>query len=434
MKTVKVLFLLILLVGLGLPGFSQSSAELKRKKAALTREINLLNKSLNRTSANKQLSLKQINAITTKIRLREEKINTINSEIKVLESNINQNVRSVRSLQANLNDLRRKYAAMIQFAYKNRNAYTKLMFIFGARDFNQAYKRLKYLQQFAQYREKQAEYIDGTQRQLTSKIAVLNQNKNSKSELLEDQEKEKEVLGKEKQYQAVVVTQLSKKEQTLKSQLTKKQKEAARLNRAIQYAINREIEAARKAAAAAAARAKARAAAAARAKSSSPSTKTGRSPSIPARPRSSSEVLTATPEAAKLSSSFAANRGRLPWPVSGGAIVEGFGRHKNGVNVIVENNGVDIRTSPGANVKAVFSGTVSTVANMGNMYVVLIRHGEYFSVYSNLRSASVSRGQKVSTGQSLGSVYTDPVDNIPQLHFEIRKGAAPLNPSSWLAR
>lgn len=418
MKALKIIILLIF-IGSGLKAFSQSSSELKRRKAALTKEINLLNKSLNKTSANKKLSLKEVNAIAASIRLREEKIQTINSEIGLLEENIGRNVQSVRSLQSSLTDLKKKYAAMIQFAYKNRSSYSKLMFIFGAKNFNQGYMRLKYLQQFAHYRQKQAEYIQGTQMQLNNKIAVLNENKNEQSELLEDQEKEKQVLGKEKEIKAQVVSTLSQQEKVLKQQLTRKQKEAARLNNAIQTAINREIAAARKAAAAAAA-----AAARARAKSNAPVSK----------PSAKTSVLSATPEAARLSSGFAANRGRLPWPVAHGAIVESFGRHTNGVNVTVENNGIDMRTAPGAAVKAVFTGTVSTVAHLGNAYAVLIRHGEYFSVYSNLASVSVSRGQSVSTGQTIGSVYTDPADNIPQLHFEIRNGAAPLNPSGWLAR
>ncbi|WP_423148233.1 murein hydrolase activator EnvC family protein [Rubrolithibacter danxiaensis] len=434
MKFLRPILTFIIVLFLTGPAFSQSSAELKRRKKALTKEIELLNRSLKKTSSNKQLSLKQINVLNTQIRLREEKISTINSEIRLLDDQISDNTSTVKNLQAQLSDLKKEYAAMILFAFKNRSAYNKLMFIFSAKDFNQAYKRLKYLNQFSKYRKKQAGYIEQTQHGLHVKIVELDQNKKEKSSLLEDEQEEKQTLGKEKNHQSQVLNKLSSQEKKLQKQLVTKKKESARLNRAIRSAIEKEIEAARrKAAAQAAARAaaaKAQAAKMAAANKSSSST-TAKSSVKEAK---GSSVLSATPESAKLSSNFLSNRGSLPWPVASGSIVEGFGNHSYGVNVTLENNGVDIKTAPGATVRAVFSGEVSTVANIGGNFVVLIRHGEYFTVYSNLRSASVSRGQKVSTKQAIGTVVTDPSDNTTQLHFEVRKGATPLNPSGWLAR
>ncbi|TZF83195.1 peptidoglycan DD-metalloendopeptidase family protein [Pedobacter sp. BS3] len=401
--------------------FGQSSAELKRRKEALTREINMLNSSLNKTSSSKRLSLKQINVLNAQIRLREQKINTINSEIRLLDNQISDNTNTVHSLQSQLNKLKKEYAGMVLFAFRNQSAYSKLMFIFAAKDFNQAYKRLKYLQQFGEYRQKQAKYIQETQRDLNAKIKELDHHKKEKSGLLSDEENEKQTLGKEKTKQSKVLTSLTRQEKNLRAELSQKQKEAARLNRAIRDAINREIEAAKRKA-----EEEARAAAA-RAKAA-----TGTA--VPEKPvAKGSSVLAATPEAAKLSSDFLSNRGRLPWPVAVGTIVEDFGNHSYGVNVNTFNNGVDIKTSEGAAVRAVFSGEVSTVQNIGGMYAVLIRHGEYFTVYSNLRSASVSKGQKVSVKQTIGTVLTDSDDGTTQLHFEIRKGAEPMNPQSWLA-
>lgn len=376
------------------------------------REIEALDKSLRQTSDNKRLSLKQINELNAKIRLRQQKIDVVNSEIKLLDNQIADNTNTIRSLQSQLNKLKKEYAGMVLFAFRNQSAHSKLMFVFASADFNQAYKRLKYLQQFGEYRKKQARYIQGTQKDLGVKIVELDHNKKDKSNLLHAQEKEKQIQVKEKVTQAKVLSSLTKQEKQYQQELNQKQRDAARLNRALDAAINREIEAARKAAVA-------------------ENKETPGSRKI----SSGSGMLVATPEAAKLSADFLDNRGRLPYPVASyGGIVEGFGTHTYGVNVQVENNGVDIKTSEGASVRAVFAGDVSFVIDLNGTKTVMIRHGEYFTVYSKLRSVSVSKGQKVSTKQTIGVVATDPSDGTTQAHFEIRKGATPLNPESWLAR
>lgn len=409
MKFIKAAFFLLFLLVAG-QTFAQSSAELKRRKEALTREIESLNKSLRSTSSNKKLSLKQIRYLNTQIRLREEKINTINSEVRLLNNQISDNTNAVRSLHAQLVKLKSDYAEMVQFAFRNQSAYSKLMFIFASKDFNQAYKRMKYLQQFGEYRKKQARYIEETEKDLNIKLIQLDRNKREKSSLLVSQEKEKQTLGKEKSSQNRVLSGLTRKERAFQRELAQKKKENDRLNRAIQSAIRREIEEDRKRAEAAAAK----------------------DPNAKPAPRGSS-VLAATPEAAKLSADFLDNRGRLPWPVTNGTITEGFGSHRYGKNVETENNGVDIKTNPGAAVRAVFSGEVAAVQNIGSTYAVIVRHGEYFTVYSNLRSVNVSRGQKVTVKQTVGVVATDPADNTAEAHFELWKGVTPVNPSSWLA-
>jgi len=414
------LFLVFALFFVTGSAFAQSSAELKRRKEALTREIEMLRKSQSNVVNNKRLSLKQINALNAQIRLREAKISTINSEVRLLDNQISENTNNVRSLQSQLVKLKKEYAAMILFAFRNQSSYSKLMFIFASSDFNQAYKRLKYLQQFGDYRRKQARYIQDTQRELGHKIQQLDYNKKEKSTLLQDQEKEKVTLGKEKSNQSVQLSKLSKQEKELRKELTQKQRESARLNRAIQNAISREIEAERKRAAAAAAAA-ARAAAA-------------KGDDAEAKPvASGTKVLSATPESAKMTSDFTGNRGSLPWPVANGTIVERFGRHSIG-NVSTENNGVNIQTNEGATVRAIFGGTVSSVISVSGSQGVIIRHGEYFTVYTNLRTVNVSKGQKVSVKQSIGSVATDPIDGGTEVHLEIWKGTTPMNPEGWLAR
>ncbi|MDB5012158.1 MAG: peptidase [Daejeonella sp.] len=413
--------LFFVLINLAGEAFGQSSAELRRRKEALSREIETLSKSLNQTKSSKRLSLKQVKTLNTQIRLREEKINTINSEVRLLNNQISDNSNTVRSLQSQLAKLKKEYAGMVLFAFRNQSSYSKLMFIFASRDFNQAYKRLKYLQQFSEYRKKQVTYIQETQSDLHVKINELDHNKREKSNLLSDQQQEKQTLGKEKNSQSRVLSGLSRQEQELKKELKQKQVESSRLNRAIQNAINREIEEARR-------RAEEEARiAAAKAKAENKDAPT-------AKPLSKgSSILAATPESAKLSSDFLGSRGDLPWPVTSGIITEGFGIHRYGENVTTENNGVDIKTAEGSSVRAVFSGEVAAVQNFAGSFAVLIRHGEYFTVYSNLRSVSVSKGQKVGLKQNLGTVLTDPNDGTTEVHFEVRKGALPLNPSSWLA-
>jgi murein hydrolase activator len=416
----KKLILFIVFFGFAGVCFGQSSAELKRRKEALTREIEDLKRSQSKIAKNKRLSLKQINVLNTQIRLREEKIKTINSEVKLLNNQISESTNTVRSLQAQLEKLKKEYAGMVLFAFRNQSAYGKLMFIFASENFNQAYKRLKYLQQFGDYRKKQAQYIQDTQKELGLKIEELDQNKRQKNNLLHSQENEKVTLGKEKQHQAVELNKLTKQEKQLRQEVSRKQKEVAQLNRSINAAINREIQEARRREEAARAAAEAKAA---REGTTAPA----------AKPVSrGTSILSATPEAAKLSSDFLSNRGRLPWPVAQGQIVARFGTNKYG-NVTVDNNGVDIRTSEGASVRAIFSGDVSTVQNLNGQYFVLIRHGEYFTVYSNLRTVSVSKGEKVTVKQTIGTVITDPVDGTTQLHLEVWKGSSPTNPESWLA-
>jgi septal ring factor EnvC (AmiA/AmiB activator) len=299
MKHLKCILFLVLFISVS-GVLAQSSSELRRRKEALTREIESLNKSLNQTANNKNLSLKEIRALNAQIRLREKKINIINTEVKLLDNQISDNTNTVRSLQSQLLKLKKEYAAMVLFAFRNQSSYSKLMFIFASNNFNQAYKRLKYLQQFSEYRQKQAQYIEGTQKELNLKITELDRNKKEKSEILTDQQKEKRTLGIQKNSKSKVLNSLTSQEKRLKQELTQKQRESSILNRAIQNAINKEIEEARK-------RAEAEArAAAAKAKSENKDAPDYKPVA------SGSSILAATPESAKLSlSSFASLRSSL---------------------------------------------------------------------------------------------------------------------------
>ena len=430
MRFLKILFFFILVFA-AVGAHAQSSAELKKRRDKLNEELQQLNQEYQETSANKKTSLKQLSLLKAQINLREDKINNINSEIRNLDNQISENTNSVHSLQSQLTQLKKEYAAMIMFAYRNQSAYNKMMFIFAAQDFNQAYKRLKYLQQIGGYRERQAEYIQGTEQDLHVKINELDETKKQKDDLLKDQEKEKQTLGDEKNDQVKVVSDLSKQEGQLKQQQKEVQRNLAEINRQINIAVRREIEEARRKAEEEEAKRAAAAAAAAKANGTSvapPVRKTAISKSS-----TNSEVLNATPEAARLSNDFLGNRGRLPWPVANGLIIQGFGIYYTPEGIKSESDGVDIKSNEGANVRAVFEGDVIKVVDISGTYLVLIRHGEYFTAYSNLKSASVAKGDKVSTKQAIGTVATDPTSGITEVHFELYKGVSPVDPKTWLA-
>jgi len=436
-KTIVSMTVLLLFAGVT---YGQTSAELKKQRERLNREINLLNESLRKTSSSKTLTLKQVNALNSQIQLRERKISTISSEMRLIERQIQENTQEIKKLEDQLEKLKKDYASMIRFAFRNKNGYNKMMFIFASQDFNQAFKRIKYLQQFSESRKNQAKEIEATQKTIQAKITELALNKKEKSSLIDDQEKERSTLNAQKADKSKVVSGFASQEKEYKQEITKKQQEASRLARAIQAAIRKEIEeeqrraaeAARLVAEREAAKAKAEAD---RAKAAGEPVKPVEKVAKVAAPKTASGVLSATPEAAKLSNEFMGNRGKLPWPVSQGTITQGFGQHTYGKGVKMENNGLNIRTNSGAAVRAVFDGEVrSVVQMMGAGYAVIIRHGKYFSVYSNLRSVSVSRGQKVTVKQTIGTAATDPDEGTTEVHFEIWEGSAPINPTPWLAR
>jgi septal ring factor EnvC (AmiA/AmiB activator) len=410
--------------------FAQSSAELKRRRDKLSEELEQLNREYQETASNKKVSLKQLNILKAQINLREEKILNINAEVRNLDSQISESNNTVHTLQGQLDQLKKDYAGMVLFAYRNKSGYNKLMFIFASKDFNQAYKRLKYLQQFGAYRERQAGYIQGTQKELHVKINELDRDKKQKNQLLTEQEKEKQNLGKAKNNQVKVISDLSKHQTEIRQQQRTMQKRMAQAKRQIDIAIKKEIEDAKREAEEKA-RAEAKAAAAkAKAENREVAAPTKK---VITKNSTTSEILNATPEAAKLSNDFLGNRGRLPWPVANGQLVHGFGTYTDSEGIRNDNNGYEIRTNTGAAVRAVFDGEVSKVMDISGTYLVIIRHGEYLTAYSNLRSVSVAKGQKVSTKQTIGSVATDPSSGEAEVLFSLYKGTMAVNPKLWLA-
>ena len=421
----KKLFLSLLFILLSSIVFAQSMEQLKKNKEALDRQIELANKNLDKTRSGKKLTLTQINTIKAQVRMMQQKISTINSEMKNLDNQINENTGKVHNLQGRLADLKKEYAGMIRFAQRNRNSYDKMMFIFAASDFNQAYKRIKYLQQFGQYRKKQAAYIQGTEKELSDKIVVLDKSLRNKNSLLKEQVSEKGKLDKKKSEQSVVLNQLSKQEKQISQDIQKKRREQDAINRKIRAEIQRIIALERK-------REEERVKeeqriAAAKAKAENRPVPVAQA----AKSKTNSELLRATPEAARLSTAFESNRGSLPAPVANGYITAHFGKYMVD-QASGTNEGVTYQTSEGAAVRAVFNGEVRSVATALGKFYVLIRHGEYFTLYQNLKTASVSVGQVITTKQTLGTAALN--DGVAEVGFQIIKGSIHQNPESWLAK
>ncbi len=420
------LFLSLLFIALSVTAFAQSMEQLKKNKEALDRQLELAQKNLNKTVNGKKLTLTQINTIKGQVRMYQQKISIINSEMKNLDNQIHENTGKVHNLQGRLADLKKEYAGMIRFAQRNRNSYDKMMFIFASSDFNQAYKRIKYLQQFGQYRKKQAAYIQGTEKELSDKIVVLDKNLKSKNNLLKEQLSEKVKLDKKKSEQTVVLNQLSNQEKQISQDIQKKRREQGAINRKIQAEMQRIIALERK-------KEEDRLKEEQRVAAAKAKAENRPVPVAPvAKAKTNSELLRATPESARLSDAFVSNRGSLPAPVANGYISSHFGAYKVD-QASANNEGITYQTSEGAAVRSVFNGTVTGTGNMIGKYYVIIRHGEYFSVYQNLKSISVSKGQSVTTKQTIGTAGLN--DGVPEVGFQINKGGnLPMNPESWLAK
>jgi len=398
------IFCVIGLVLFSLTLQAQSKKDLERKKRKLQKEIRLTNKLLKETKKNKELSVDELLKLRSKINARVNLISTMNVEIRVINKEVSAIEQNIQELEDEIGRLKQEYAKIIYYAFKHRNTYDKIMFVFAAKDINQAYKRLKYIQQYAEYRKSQAKAIVDSQVNLKKKVEKLQLVKQENAALISLQEQEKQQLSVEKSEQEDVVKKLQGKEQQLKDKLKKKEAAKRRLQKAIERIIAEEIR-------------KARAAA----------KKSG----------TTSKGFPMTAEAKKLSNSFAANKGKLPWPVVKGIITARFGKHPHPVltGIVINNNGIDISTTKGATSRAIFNGEVSSVAIIpGEGKVVMIRHGEYLSVYSYMNEVFVKKGDKITTKQELGVLVNESGKNKTQVHIEIWKGMTKLNPEYWIFR
>jgi septal ring factor EnvC (AmiA/AmiB activator) len=409
----KSLFFVFCFLVLAISSFGQTAKELEEKKKRLQDDIKYTNKLISETENSKKNSLNQLRLLNTKIEMRQELIKTIAKEVKLIDKQINQTNSVVGSLENDLKKLKAEYAQMIYFAWKNQNSYNRLMFIFSSKDFNQAYLRLKYIQQYADYRKKQAKIIKDTQLALGEKIDVLKKSRSEKAALLTNEEQEKLKLTTEKKEKDELVEKLQDKEAQLKKELKQKQAEAQKLQKEIERIIAEEIrkreEEARKKAAADKLAGK--------------------------EVKETPKGFSMTPEEVLISDNFELNKGKLPWPSEKGIVTGHFGEstHPDLPNVKINNNGIDIGTDRGAKARAVFDGTVSAIISIPGAYkAVMVRHGEFISVYANLEEVYVKKDDKVKVKQEIGKVHTDESEGKTELHFELWKGNAKTNPEEWI--
>lgn len=414
----KVLVVSILSMLLALPLLAQSSEELKKKQAEIQREIEDLRRTLNDTKKSKQAGLGQLAMVQKKLRLRQQAINNINDQIGAIQSTISVSNGEIVRLKDELDTLKTQYEKSIVYAYKNRSNYDFLNFIFSAASFNDAMKRIEYLKSYRNYREEQAENIKKTQVVLQQKISNLRATREEKDKILEKQEKEKEVLVHEKKEKDEIVNKLRAREKEIGKELTSKQKADAKLKSAIKSAIDREIKLAREKAAAE--------------NKATAANKPAATPGAKKEPKKSD--LEATPEAVALTGGFEKNRGKLPWPIEKGNIKIRFGTYSiEGTKIRGNNPGLTMETEPGAVVKAVFEGEVSRIFDIEGNWTVLVRHGKYFTVYSNLSAVSVQKDAKIQTGQMVGRAAVNN-DGNGEIEFLLMVENKNLDPEDWIRK
>ena len=426
--------LLALLFGclcLSLPVFAQSNKlirELESKRSTLQKQIAESETLLQATKKNVGSRLSGLASLTGQIEERKRYILTINHDLEAIDREVASLGRQVATLQRSLKDKRDKYAASVQYLYKNRSIEEKLMFIFSAKTLAQTYRRLRYVREYATFQRLQGEEILKKQQELDNKKAELLEVRAAKEKLLEEREGETAKLEAQEKQQRSLVNSLRRQQRSLQNELDKKRREANRLNDRIDRLIAEEIEKARRRA-----EEEARREAAARKKQEAAA-----APGTAAAKPASVETYTLDKADRALSGTFAENRGKLPVPITGPYLITShFGQYTvEGLrNVKLDNKGIDIQGQPGAQARAIFGGKVAAVFQLNGLFNILVRHGAYISVYCNLSSASVKTGDTVTIRQPLGTVFSNPADGgRTVLHFQLRKEKQKLNPEPWLSR
>lgn len=414
-----------------LPLMAQSNKlikELESKRGALQKQIAESESLLQTTTKNVGSQLKGLAALTGQIEERKRYILAINSDMDAIDRELVSLERQLNQLQKELKDKKTKYAASVNYLYRNHTIQDKLLFIFSAQTLEQTYRRLRYVREYASYQRMQGEEIQKKQKQINDKRAELTEARKAKENLLKERENEKITLERQEKEQKALVDSLRKKQRSLQSEINKKRKEANQLNARIDRLIAEEIEKARKRA-----EEEARREAAARKKA-----KKTESPSATKPKAEPLEAYTMNKADRELSGSFASNRGKLPVPVTGPYIITShYGEYTvpglRGVKL--DNKGIDIQAKPGAQARAVFNGKVAAVFQLNGLFNILVRHGAYISVYCNLSTASVKADDTVKTGQTLGTIFSDGADGgRTVLHFQLRREKEKLNPEPWLNR
>lgn len=407
-------WLLLLLLTVGAQ--AQTKKQLENQRNKLIEQINFTKRQIEEVQRKKAFSVNQLVTLRKQIEVRQRLIENYNNDIAITQVQIDNLAELIDALERDLQKLKAEYGKMLQVAYRNRSNYNNVILVLSAKDFNQAFKRLRYLQQYNDFRQTQVRLINKTQEGLNRRKAQLEQKKVERVNLLAEEETQKTLLSYESDKTNQLVSTLQNNEKQLRKELQDKEAARARLQKTIEDIIRREIEEARR-------------------KEAERQRKAGQKPAT--APKTTKEEFELTPEAKALGADFEANKGKLPWPVSKGFISEAFGEHPHPVlkNVKVRNDGVSIRTAKEAEVKAIFRGEVTAVVSIpGLQKAVIVRHGQYLTVYAHLETVSVSKGSKIETGQIIGSVYFDQEENKAEVQLQVWRGTTKIDPAPWLAK
>lgn len=399
-------FVLVLIILIPATSFAQKDkGTLQKKYNNILKDIESIEDLIEETEDKKTKSLNQLQSLSAKIDSRETLIVNISEQILDLGETIEENKAVCKSMNKDIDALKEDYAKMVYHSYKNLNTTSTITFLLSSESFNQAMRRLNYLKSYAKNRQNSALQIKETIQSIESKVVKLEFKKAKKEELLLEEEHQKRILITEKIQKNNLITKLKVNSSSLQKQVSKKNNSALALNNQIQKIIQEEILLAE-------AKAKKRA----------------ETNSVAAEEFVKKET--------KLSKDFVNNKGKLPWPVNIGHIVEHFGKHPHPTlpKVTVSNNGINIRTETGESAKTIFSGVV-----VNSFYLpttqnsLIIKHGEFFTVYSNLKTISVNLGDQLKTGDKIGAAYTDE-DNVTKMHLEVWKSITKLNPEEWIKK
>ena len=375
------------------PTFGESVKDLQKKQKKLQEEIEQTNKMLKQTKKDETATLNKLNLIGQNIKNQRQLINTLDREIGALDREMRNLGLTRDSLQVILEGYKADYAQMIRQTHYARIQQSPLLFILSSDSFQQLVRRARYMQDFAHFRQEQVRRIQNTQAEIDTQNQLLQTNKRNKETALSSRKREQENLKRDERKQQTMLNQLKSKEKDLNKKLQQQQKKVAELNKKIDDMIRKQAEKASK--------------------------------------------TTLTKEQQLIAGGFEANKGRLPWPVEKGMISGHFGKqpHPYLEHVILDNKGVYIQTTSGAKARAVYKGEVTNCFVVNGTYAVIVQHGNYRSVYSNLIKLNVKQGDKVDTKQAIGTIFTDPEqDEKTELYFQIYKDRNILNPELWITR
>lgn len=400
MRVERIRFILILAAVLCsyLAIAQKSKSQLEKEKKENMARINEAQKTLTATKNEKKASIGQLNAINRQIKARTSLIESINQEISLIGQEVDELGIITRSLESDLERLKKEYAEMIYNAYKANHGYDQITFLFSAKTFNQLFLRLKYLEQYASAREIQVDQIEKVKDALNGQKKSLISKQKEQQGLLTDKIKENKNLLGLKSEQNKLIQDLSKQEKELKRELAQHKKSIEQLDKLLADIVRKEIE-----------------------KSNSDK---------------SAKTIALNEAGTKLSASFEDNKNKFPWPVSSGFISEKFGKHPHPVlkSITVENQGIDIQTQENTNVKSIFDGKVATTAFVPGMNsVVIVQHGDYYTLYAKLKTVNVKKGQLIKAQEEIGTVFTEP-NGISELQFQVWKNNVKLDPEKWLLR